>query len=245
MLVLAIALLAGLAVGVAASFVDFLGIIGAILPALAVAIVTYVVLMRRTNVELQAAMMGVQSAIQRRNVDEAIVILEAIKRRFSRWAFFLGAQIDGQIGSIHFMKREFDKARTYLDRSFVRNWDARLMLAVLVSGALDKKKKGDLAQADAILEKAARYSPKQGLLWSTWAWLHWNADDEKKAIEILNRGKQALGESDPHLTHNLLALQNDKKMKMKGYGDPWYALHLEQHPMVMQAQRGGVRFARR
>jgi hypothetical protein len=45
---------------------------------------------------------------------------------------------------------------------------------------------------------------------------------------------------------NLLALQNDKKMKMKGYGDQWYALHLEEHPAIFEQRRmQNVRFARR
>ena len=71
------------------------------------------------------------------------------------------------------------------------------------------------------------------------------AGGTRGTVEILARGKQTLGEADPHLSANLLALQNDKKLKMKGYGDTWYAFHLEQHPMVMQAQRGNVRFAKR
>jgi hypothetical protein len=96
------------------------------------------------------------------------------------------------------------------------------------------------------MEKTVRFAEKQGLLWSTWAWLHASNGDAKKAIEILSRGKEKLGESDPHLVQNLLALQNDKKMKMKGYGDQWYALHLEEHPAIFEQRRmQNVRFARR
>jgi hypothetical protein len=126
-------------------------------------------------------------------------------------------------------------------------WDSKLMLACLLSGEVGaKKKNGDMKAVDELLERVTKYSPKQGLLYSTWAWLHWKAGQRDKAIEILARGKDVLGESDPHLTANLLALQNDKKMKMKGYGEVWYTFQLEQHPMVMQQQRGGnVRFARR
>ena len=70
--------------------------------------------------------------------------------------------------------------------------------------------------------------------------------DTKRALAILSRGKEKLGDSDERLSANLLALQNDKKMKMKGYGEQWYALHLEEHPALVEQRRGGqVRFARR
>ena len=70
--------------------------------------------------------------------------------------------------------------------------------------------------------------------------------DRDKAIAVLARGKEALGGKDETLNENLLALQNNKKMKMKKYGEAWYQFHLEQHPAMRQAQRGGnVRFARR
>lgn len=250
MLALLYSLVAAAAVGVAAAFVPFIGPIGAALPALAVAVVVYVLLVRQVNGRLQAEIAGIQALLMQKNIDGALTTLAGIKQRYARWVFLLGSQIDGQIGAIHYMKKDFEAARPYLERSFVRNWDAKLMLACLLSGQVgDKKgkdgKKGDLSAVDSLLERVVKYTPKQGLLWSTWAWLHWSAGDSKRALELLARGKQILGEADPHLSANLLALQNDKKLKMKGYGDTWYAFHLEQHPMVMQAQRGGVRFARR
>jgi len=125
-----------------------------------------------------------------------------------------------------------------------------LMQAILLSGALDpkkqKKKELTLAPVDDLLEKTVRFAGKQGLLWSTWAWLHWKNGDAKKALSILSRGKEKLGESDAHLNANLLALQNDKDMKMKGYGQAWYAMHLEEHPAIYEQRRAqNVRFARR
>lgn len=249
MLALIYALVAAVLVGVGAAFIPFIGPIGAALPALVAGAAAYLLLVRKVNAKLQGDIAGIQALLMAKNVEGALSTLQGIKQRYSRWVFLLGSQIDGQIGAIYYMKKDFDAARPYLERAFVRNWDAKLMLACLLSGqVLDKKaggKKGDLAAVDTLLERVVKYTPKQGLLWSTWAWLHWNADDSKRALEILARGKQTLGESDPHLSANLLALQNDKKLKMKGYGDTWYAFHLEQHPMVMQAQRGNVRYARR
>ena len=184
------------------------------------------------------------------DIDGAVVLLKAIKVRFGKWAPFLGSQIDGQIGAILFMKKDFEKAKPYLEGAFVRSWDAKLMLGVLLSGALDPKKQKKqelvLAPVDTLLEKTVRFADKQGLLWSAWAWLHWTNGDATKAVQILSRGKEKLGESDKHLTENLSALQNDKKMKMKGYGDAWYSLHLEEHPAIFEQRRvQNVRFQRR
>jgi hypothetical protein len=238
MLTLAIAIALGLAAGAASFFV--VGPWGAILPFVGVTALVYVLGMRAVNKQLTAGMMAVQNELRARRIDQAITMLEALKAKFGKKAFFTTAQIDGQIGSIHFMKKDFEKARPYLERAFVRMWDAKTMLAVLLA-----KKKENLPAVDAMMDKVARYSPKQGLMWSVWAYLHWKAGENDKALKILARGKEVLGESDQVLAQNVLALQNGKKMKMKGYGEAWYQFHLEEHPMVMEARRGGVRFARR
>jgi hypothetical protein len=244
-----VAVVAGLAAGVLLASA-FSSAWAGVLPALLVMPIVYVLLVLRVNKQVQAAMAAVMTQAQKGDVDGAVALLAGVKARFGRWAPFLSSQIDGQIGTILFMKKDFDKARPFLERAFIRSWDAKLMQAILLSGALDpkkqKKKELTLAPVDELLEKAVRFNEKQGLLWSTWAWLHWKNGDAKKALSILARGKERLGEADTHLTANLLALQNDKEMKMKGYGQAWYAMHLEEHPAVFEQRRiQNVRFARR
>jgi tetratricopeptide (TPR) repeat protein len=245
MLAIAYALLAGAVVGIGTALIPGFAWYAGLLPFVVVAVGGYFFLVRRINNMLQQQLAGLQPLLMNKNIDGALALLESLRQRFGKWVPLLSSQLDGQIGSILFMKKEFDKARPYLASAFVRMWDAKLMLAVLLSGQVSKKT-GDMNAVDALLDRVTRYTAKQGLLYSTWAYLHWKAGSTKKAIEILARGKGVLGESDPHLLANLLALQNDKKMKMKGYGEVWYTFHLEQHPMLMQQQRGGnVRFARR
>lgn len=212
----------------------------AILPFLAATGVSYFLLGRRAQRELTTGMAEVQKEIQRRQIDGAVRQLETLKRRFARWQFFAASSIDGQIGAILFMQGKPDAARPHLENAFVRMWEPQGMLAVIHA------KKKDYEAVDKVLERAARYNGKQGLLWSLWAFLHWKAGHQERAINILSRGQQALGDKDPHISSNLLSLQNDKKMKMKGYGEPWYQFQLEQHPLLKQAQRGGnVRFSKR
>jgi tetratricopeptide (TPR) repeat protein len=228
-----IALVVGLGAGLVA------GPIAGVLPALVTSIGLYFFLSRKVGRQLETAMLSVQKELQNRRVDNAITQLEALKKRFGRMQFFAAGSIDGQIGSIHFMQGKLDKAKPHLENGFVRMWEPQGMLAVIHA------KKKDYDAVDKVLERAAKYSPKQGLLWSLWAFIHWKGGNKDKAISILARGKDALDSKDELMNSNLLALQNNKKMKMKGYGEPWYAFQLEQHPMLKQAQRGGARFARR
>ena len=245
MLAIVYALVAGAVAGLITAFIPGFAWYAGFLPFVVVAAGVYFFLVRRINKVLQQQLGGLQALLMNKNIDGALALLETLRGRFGKWVPLLSSQLDGQIGSILFMKKEFEKARPHLEAAFVRMWDSKPMLAVLLSGQVGKKG-GDMKAVDTLLERVARYTSKQGLLYSTWAYLHWKAGDTKRAIEVLAKGKEILGESDPHLSANLLALQNDKKMKMKGYGDVWYTFHLEQHPMVMQQQRGGnVRFARR
>lgn len=245
MLALIYALIAAVVLGGVTALIPGLAWYAGFLPGVIALVAVYFLLQRKIQGNIKNEMNGLQALLMNKNIDGAIAHLENMRARYAKWIFMLSSQLDGQIGSIHYLKKDFEKARPYLENAFVRMWDSKLMLACLVSGQVGKKG-GDMKAVDALLDRVVKYTPKQGLLYSTWAWLHWKAGDSKRAIEVLAKGKDALGESDPHLIANLLALQNDKKMKMKGYGEVWYTFHLEQHPMVMQQQRGGnVRFARR
>lgn len=210
-------------------------LIAAILPAILVAIVVYFVAARKVALKAQAAMTFAISEIQKGRIDRGIALLEEVKKKYAHWQFFTASAIDGQIGSLYYMRQDFSRAKPYLDKSFSRHWNARAMLAVL------SFKKKDYAKMDKIFETATRYSSKQGLLWSLWAYCHWKAGNTSKAIDILVSGQKKLGSSDSHLIANLNNLQNNKKMKMNGYGQEWYQFHLE--PLPQQQQQ--VRYVRR
>lgn len=217
-----------------------LGWVGGVIPGVIAAVAAYFLIGRRMQAQLQGAMVAVQKEIQARRIDSAVRLLEGVKQKIGFWQFFAKSSIDGQIGALLFIQDKNEEAKPYLENAFIRTWEPHGMLAVIHA------KKKDYAAVDRVLERASKYNPKQGLLWSLWAYIHFKAGNREKAISILSRGKDALGEKDPHIVANLLALQNNKKMKMKGYGEAWYTFKLEQHPMLRQVQRGPqVRFARR
>lgn len=228
-----------LSVGVFFVVYGFFGAIAAILPALATFIAAFIIISKKIAHKLEAVMKAVQDDLMKAHIDRAITKLLDISARYGRWQFFLKSTIDGQIGSIYYMKGQFQTARPYLERAFVRHWVAKAMLALIYYRERKMKK------ADEVFEQTTRYVKKAGLLWSLWAYCAWRNDETERAIAILVKGKSYLGDNDPNLSSNLLSLQNQKRMKMKAYGEQWYQFQLELSPQATQAKQGRVRFQNR
>jgi hypothetical protein len=84
-------------------------------------------------------------------------------------------------------------------------------------------------------EKAVRWSSKESLLWSLYAFCLNEGGDSGKAKEILARGLKKIP-GDERIMHNLEALNEGKKMKMRSYGDMWLQFHLEKQSVIMKQQ---------
>lgn len=215
------------------------GAISAILPSIAALLITFFMISRSLSKKIEVMIKGVQDDLMKGHADKAIAKLKQISARFGKWQFFLSSSIDGQIGSILYMKAQFANAKPYLERAFVRHWVAKAMLALIYY------RERKLKKAEEVFSVATRYVKKAGLLWSLWAYCVWRNGETERAIGILNEGRKHLGESDPHLIQNLLSLQNDKRMKMKAYGEQWYQFQLELSPQQTQMKQGRVRFKNR
>ena len=218
---------------------SFLSLIEAILPAIAIFLVAFFWLSRRIAKRMESIMLEAQREFQKNRIERGLAMLEDLKKRYGRWQFFAASALDGQIGSVYYLRQEFDRAKPYLDRAFAKHWIAKAMLAIMAF------KKRDYEAMDKIFSAAVRYSSKQGLLWNLWAYCHWKLGQNNRAIEILNNGQKKLGESDPNLSANLINVKNNKKMKMRGYGEQWYQFHLEVSPQIKEMQGQRVKFARR
>jgi tetratricopeptide (TPR) repeat protein len=237
MIILFFALLLGVLTFVLVAFI--FGVISAILPSIAVVLVVYFMWARQVSKRLEAAMLEAQTEMQKGRVDRGLALLNSAKIRFKYWQFFTESALNGQIGSIYYLRQEFDRARPYLEKSFVRHWIARGMFGILQSRQKEYEK------MDQTFESALRYSSRQGLLWSLWAYCHWKAGHQDKAIDILLRGQKKLGDADSRLSANLVNLQNHKKMKMRGYGEQWYQFHLEMSPQMKEMRTRQTRFVQR
>jgi predicted Zn-dependent protease len=138
-----------------------------------------------------------------------------------------------QIGMIYFMKRDFSNAFPHLEKSFAKNWIAMGMLAV----SYMKRNKHELMKST--FEKAVQWSPKESLLWNLYAYCLHDIGETEKAKQILEKGIKRLP-GDERLTHNLDALREGKKMKMKSYGDMWLQFHLERQSVIMKQQAAAM-----
>lgn len=203
-----------------------------IFPGILIFLGTFFFLARRVMKKVEGIMQSAQPELQSRNVERAIDIMKEAYP-LAKWQFFLRSQIDGQIGTILFAAQKFDDAEAFLKRSFKRNWVPQAMLATLYY----KRKKFD--EMKEVFEDAVSSSKKQALLWNLYAYCLWKQNSRKEAIEVLNRALEHV--EDEKTERNLKALQNNRKMKMRGWNMQWYQFHLDKPP----AQRIQVQGRRR
>lgn len=192
----------------------------------------YFFLARRTLKQLEFIMLDAQreltAARQGNTLNQARVDagLARIREGFalSKWQFLVEGQVHAQLGMILFMLQKFDDAKPHLEKSFSRIPQARAFLAVL-----HYKAKNGEAMIRAF-EEAVGAEKKNSLIWSAYAWCLRESGLREKALEVLGRGVKE-NPNDPKLKDNQLALQNNERLRMKPYGQEWWAFHLEPPPM--------------
>ena len=224
--------LIGLAVSLAVYFglATQTGTTPSILGGLATGTLVYVLLARRSNQQLQALMKEVEGTLGAQDFDGALAMLEE-GRKLARWQFLVNKIIDGQVGTILYAyKQNMEDSRPYLERTMGQNWHAKAMLAASYF------KVRDYETMKEVFEKAVKGSKNAPMLWGAYAWCEAKRGQRSEAIAILERGL-AETESDDRLKQNLIALQNKKRMNMKGFTPEWWILHLERPPP--QAIPGG------
>lgn len=217
-----------------------------IVPGLFAAIGLYVFLARRTMLKVQAIMENAQAKLQSaakatpnnpkaalKSINSTVTILEEAYA-YDKWQFLVKSQVDGQIGQLYFMAEKFNKALPYLQNSIKRNWIARAMLGVI------HYKRKEHEQMIAVFDEAVEANKKESLLWNLYAYCLSQIKKREEAIRVLNRAIEHVG-SDEKTKNNLKALQNNKKMKMRGWNLMWYQFHLDKPP----AQRQPMHFRRR
>ena len=210
----------------------------AIFPALIVLVAIYIVLSRKTYGKFQTIMMNMQLEFQRlgkiknpqlRSVEPAVKLLKD-GYPLGKWQFFITPQLDAQIGVIYYTNGKTKTALPYLKKAFLRHWSAQGMLASYYY----KEKEYD--QMHSIFSAALKANKKVPLLYNMYAWILLELDKRDQAQEILQKGITFLPENN-ELKKSLINVQNNKKIRLKGYGDEWYQFRLEKHPREVQAQK--------
>jgi tetratricopeptide (TPR) repeat protein len=241
MINLALALVAGLAGFALFYFTHIAPAWGSILPGVVAAVVTYVLLARRTMKQLEAVMAAAQKEVAGQRIEKAVAILEGAFP-LARWQFLVGSQLHGQIGALLYVQKKFEDAEPHLRKSFVKMGTARAML-----GAQHFRRK-EWKEMESVFDAAVRANKGDSLLYAVYAFCEDKRGERKRAIEILQKGVSEV-KSDERLKTLLGRLQNDKRMKLEAFGGQWYQFWLETPPMS-QGPGGGfgprqVRWGRR
>ncbi len=235
---LGLSLLAGVATFALLYFTHLLRLGEAIVPGVVVIAATMFVLGRRVFKRLEGTFEKVGKELQQQRFDAAISLLKSGYVE-ARWQLGVATQIDSQIGMILYLRKDFSAAVPYLSRAKrFGHWLGVAMLAV----AYYKKK--DTAKMKDAFELLVGRAKKQGLAWNLYAYCLIQLGDEAGAQNVLVRGDKAT-KDDKRVKENLLALQNGKKMKMRGYAEQWYQFHLDAPPQLMMDGRSQFSARRR
>jgi tetratricopeptide (TPR) repeat protein len=182
--------------------------------------------------KVMAVMEAATKDLQAQRVEKCIRELQSAFK-YGKWQIYVTGQLNAQIGMIHYMKREFAAAFPYLEKAFFKNWVAMGMLAV----SYMKRNKNDKMRDT--FEKALQGSPKESLLWNLYAYCLTEIGDTAKAKEVLEKGLKKLP-GDERIMHNIEALSEGKKMKMKNFGEMWLQFHLERPSAIMKQQQAAM-----
>ncbi|MDJ0841245.1 MAG: hypothetical protein QNK37_32335 [Acidobacteriota bacterium] len=220
----------GLALVVTLLFSMSLGVVlwASIPLGLVAGIILFIFLARKVQVELEAIMGRMQRDLQEQKFDRAVETLKsglALKNR----QFFIAGQIHSQIGSIYYVQgqKKYDIALEHLKQGFIKHYVGQGMMACIYY------KRKDYDTMKEVMESGIKANKKEAVMYGLYAWLLYQLKDKEKAITVLQDGLKKLPK-DERLQTNLTQLQNNKKMKMKVFGEMWTQFMLERPPRVQQ-----------
>jgi predicted Zn-dependent protease len=226
MLNVLMSLVVGLVVFAGLYFTHLLRLGEAIVPGVIAMLAALFILGRRVFKELEGIFEQAGKDLQNQRFDAA---LQTLKSAFSltKRQFGVASQLNSQIGMILYLRKDFNGAIPYLEQSRrFGHWMALAMLAVAYYKKKDNKRMRETF--DLLVSRAK----KQGLAWNLYAYCLTQIGEQAEAQAVLARGDVAT-KDDKRVKENLLALQNGKKLKMKGYAEQWYQFHLEAPPVQM------------
>jgi len=236
MINLAISLGLVVLVAVGMSFLDVSLLLG--IPfGLVIGVAAFLFLSRRVQGKLEVIMGQMQKDIQANKLDRAI---ETLKKgyAFQNQQLFIKGQINSQIGMLYYLKKDNETAFTYLQKGFIRHFIGQGMLAVI------HYKRKDFDAMNKVMEATLKANSKESICYGLYAYLLCQTKNTEKAIQVLQQGLKKLPK-DQRLSSNLTLLQNNKRMKMKVYGDMWIQFLLERPPRIQQELPPHLRMKRK
>lgn len=191
---------------------------------IAVFVLTTRIVMKKVGDLMQSA----QRDVMANRSEKAVKDLQG-GLKYGAWQLYVKSQILSQIGTIYYLKRDFNEAVPYLEKGFVRNWVSQSMLAITY---MKKNKTNKMIDT---FDKAVSGSRKEPMVYALYAFCLDRVGERNKAVAILKKGLAKVA-GDERLQENLDLLEAGKKMKMKGFGDMWYQFHLEKQGAIIKKQ---------
>lgn len=228
-----ISLLLGLAVGVVYTLLGFwktwaMGIIVGVL----VAVTAFVVVSRILARRFEPRFLQAQKQLQSGSHQLALATLESLLP-LARWQVMLKGQIYAQMGILAYAMEDEKRAQGYLEKAALRSSDAQMALAAILY------RRKEYARAHQVMDATIRASKKQIMPYHVYAYMLNKQGEREKAIEQLQRCLEVEPKNES-TKDNLLRLQNDRKLNMKRFGMPWYALRLEKPPASLRQYPPGT-----
>lgn len=204
---------------------------------LVVGVGAFLFLSRRVQSKLEAVMTAMQKDVQANKLDKAI---ETLKKgyAFSNQQLFIKSQINSQIGMLYYLKKDHDAALPYLQKGFLRHFVAQGMLACIYY------KRKDFDKMNQVMEATVKANRKESIVYGLYAYLLYQTKQPEQAMSTLREGLKRIP-NDQRLSSNLTLLQNNKRMKMKVYGEMWVQFMLERPPRIQQELPPHLRMKRR
>lgn len=206
----------------------------AVLPALVVFGAAYWFLARKHSKLIEAKVQQSTAELQSQRMDAAIATVRSAYVH-APWVFLMKAQLDGQLGSLLYLKKEYDEAAPLLESAWNKHWVAKGMLAS------HWWRKHKTEQAFEVVNEAIGGSKKEALLYALKAWMQVKLKDRDSARATLTIGTQE-ADAKPALAENLQRLQNGQDLRMHLFGDAWYQFMLEkpsQKALMRRAESAG------
>lgn len=232
-----ISTLAGVALGAGLYFGTGLSLWIAAIAGFVLFTALYLLMMRHFMNKIVALMEQSQRELQGRHIERAIKTLEK-GYQFASWQLYVKEQINSQIGTVHYLNRNFAEAFTFLQKGFMRHWVALCMLAICYM------KRNKTKEMIAAFDKAVAAGKKEPIAWAVYAFCLEKVGQRDTAISVLEKGLKKTG-NDTNLQSNLEDLRAGERMRMKGYGDMWYQFHLDKPGALVKKQTKAVQGRRK
>ena len=182
---------------------------------------------------------GLQKQLEKQQesaIREALKKLEAAEG-LSKWNLFVKKQLDTMRGQLAYQIKDFEKADKYLANSL--NLDP---MTVAMKMAREYKKENMEAVEKLYRKGKKRFKKEDGaIIYGLYSWILVKEDRIDDAIAVLNEGRDKNDSEVLEANWENLVNGRVRKFSNAGFGEVWYALHLEKPKPARVKQRRGKR----